>query len=57
VGSGVTAVVGSILLFATAAPAQDYAKVEIPLTYSYMRFNPEGSYIVSSFCLNGGSSW
>jgi len=52
--SGIASVVGSILLFATAAAAQDYSKVEIPLTYSYMRFNPEDSHIVSSFSLNGG---
>jgi hypothetical protein len=52
--SGIAAVVGSILLLATAAAAQDYSKVEIPLTYSYMRFNPEDSHIVSSFSLNGG---
>jgi opacity protein-like surface antigen len=43
-----------LFLFATAAFAQDYPKVEIPLTYSYMRFNPEDSHIVSSFSLNGG---
>src|ERR1700752_783004 len=43
-----------LLLFGTAALAQDYAKVEIPLQYSYMRFNPENSNIVSGFSLNGG---
>jgi Outer membrane protein beta-barrel domain len=41
-------------LFGTAAFAQDYAKVEVPLQYSYMRFNPENSSIVSGFSLNGG---
>ena len=47
-------VLGSVLLFGTAAFAQDYAKVEVPLNYSYMRFNPQNSNIVSSFSLNGG---
>jgi len=42
------------LLFGTAAFAQDYARVEVPLDYSYMRFNPESSNIVSGFSLNGG---
>jgi len=45
---------GILLLFGTAALAQDYAKVEVPLGYSYMRFNPENSNTVSSFSLNGG---
>lgn len=45
---------GILLLFGTAALAQDYAKVEIPVGYSYMRFNPEDSNIVSGFSLNGG---
>jgi hypothetical protein len=47
-------VLGIVLLFGTAAFAQDYAKVEIPMQYSYMRFNPENSNIVSGFSLNGG---
>jgi outer membrane protein OmpA-like peptidoglycan-associated protein len=42
------------LLFATVAFAQDYPKVEIPVDYSYMRFNPENSGIIKSFSLNGG---
>src|SRR5258707_13523455 len=45
---------GILLLFGTAALAQDYAKVEVPLGYSYMRFNPENSNIVSGLSLNGG---
>jgi Outer membrane protein beta-barrel domain len=45
---------GIVLLFGTVASAQDYAKVEVPLVYSYMRFNPENSNIVSGFSLNGG---
>jgi hypothetical protein len=44
----------SVLLFGTAASAQDYAKVEVPLDYSYMRFNPENSHIISGLSLNGG---
>lgn len=52
--SAITTVVGSVLLFATASLAQDYPKIEVPLNYSYMRFNPEDSHIVSSFSLNGG---
>ena len=47
-------VLGSVLLFGTAAFPQDYAKVEVPLNYSYMRFNPENSNIVSGLSLNGG---
>jgi hypothetical protein len=47
-------VLASVLLFGTAAFAQDYAKIEVPLQYSYMRFNPENSNIVSGFSLNGG---
>src|SRR5258708_8839306 len=46
---------GIVLLFGTAALAQDYAKVEVPLGYSYMRFNPENSNIVSGLSLNGGA--
>ena len=45
---------GMILLFGTVALAQDYPKVEVPLGYSFMRFNPENSNIVSGFSLNGG---
>lgn len=45
---------GAAMLFGSAAVAQDYAKIEVPLNYSYVRFNPENSNIVSSFSLNGG---
>ena len=45
---------GCALLFGSAAFAQDYPKVEVPINYSYMRFNPEDSHIVSGFSLNGG---
>ena len=47
-------VLGMVLLFGTVAFAQDYAKVEVPLNYSYMRFNPENSNIISGLSLNGG---
>jgi hypothetical protein len=47
-------VLGLVLLFGTSVFAQDYAKVEVPAYYSYMRFNPENSNIVSGFSLNGG---
>jgi opacity protein-like surface antigen len=47
-------VLGLLLLFGTAALAQEYPKIEIPVGYSYMRFNPEQSNTVSSFSLNGG---
>jgi len=47
-------VLGIVLLFGTAAFAQDYAKIEVPLNYSYMRFNPENSHIISGLSLNGG---
>ena len=50
----VVGVVGIVLLFGTTAFAQDFAKVEIPLDYSYMRFNPQNNNIVSAFSLNGG---
>lgn len=46
--------VACFLLFGTAAFGQDYAKWEVPVNYSYMRFNPENSNIVSGFSLNGG---
>jgi hypothetical protein len=45
---------GCVLLFGSTLLAQDTPKIEIPLDYSYMRFNPENSNIVSSFSLNGG---
>jgi Outer membrane protein beta-barrel domain len=43
-----------LLLFGTVVLAQDYAKVEVPVNYSYMRFNPENGSTVSSFSMNGG---
>jgi len=50
-----TAIVfGTVLLFGTVVFAQDYPRVEIPGYYSFMRFNPENSDIVSGFSLNGG---
>jgi len=47
-------VLGFVLLFGTSAFAQDYAKVEVPAYYSYMRFHPENGNIVGGFSLNGG---
>jgi hypothetical protein len=44
---------GMLFMLASAAFAQD-PKVEIPLVYSFMRFNPENSDIVSGFSMNGG---
>ena len=48
----VVGVLGIVLLFGTVAFAQDYARVEVHANYSYMRFNPENSNIVSSFSTN-----
>lgn len=46
---------GCVLLFGSAAAfAQDYPKVEVPINYSFMRFNPENSNVLSGFSLNGG---
>src|ERR1700741_5334617 len=47
-------ILGVVMLFGTATFAQDYAKVEVPMQYSYMRFNPENSHIISGLSLNGG---
>jgi hypothetical protein len=47
-------ILGGLLLSSMSAFAQDYSKVEIPIGYSYMRFHPENSDIVSAFSLNGG---
>jgi len=47
-------VLGMVPLFGTVAFGQDYAKVEVPMYYSFMRFNPENSNIVSGFSMNGG---
>jgi Outer membrane protein beta-barrel domain len=46
--------IGFVLLFGSAAFAQSDPKVEVSGNYSYMRFNPENSNIISSFSLNGG---
>ena len=45
---------GLVLLLGSRTLAQEYPKVEVPIFYSYMRFNPENSNIVSGFSLNGG---
>jgi len=51
---GALVVLGVVLLSAVGAFAQDYAKVEIPIGYSYIRFNPTSSNVVKSASLNGG---
>ncbi len=45
---------GLVLLLGSSTLAQDYPRVEVPIFYSYMRFNPENSHIISGFSLNGG---
>lgn len=50
----VVLVLGVVFLSAVSGFAQDYAKIEIPIGYSYMRFNPENSNVVPGFSLNGG---
>jgi len=50
----VLAILGFVLMLGSAAFAQDYPKVEVPIDYSYMRFVPQNNNIVSSFSLNGG---
>jgi Outer membrane protein beta-barrel domain len=45
---------GLVLLFGSAAFAQDYPKIELSLDYSYMRFVPQNNNIIQSFSLNGG---
>jgi Outer membrane protein beta-barrel domain len=46
--------IGFVLLFGSAAFAQSDTKMEVSANYSYMRFNPQNSNIISSFSLNGG---
>jgi hypothetical protein len=46
--------IGFVLLFGNAAFGQSDTKVEVSANYSYMRFNPQNSNIISSFSLNGG---
>jgi len=45
-----------MLLFGTAVFAQDSPKIEVPVDYSYFRFNPENNNIVPAFSLNGGGA-
>ena len=47
---------GILWLGGASAFAQNYPKVEVPAYYSFMRFNPENSDIVSGFSLNGGGA-
>jgi hypothetical protein len=46
--------IGFVLFFGNAAFGQSDTKVEVSANYSYMRFNPQNSNIISSFSLNGG---
>jgi hypothetical protein len=46
--------IGFALLFGSAVFAQSDTKMEVSANYSYMRFNPQNSNIISSFSLNGG---
>ena len=41
-----------VLLSGPAAFAQDYARIEVPVGYSFIRFNPQ--HVIGSFSLNGG---
>lgn len=47
-------VLGILLLFGTKAFAQDYAKAEVTIDYSYVRFAPQNNNIIQNFSLNGG---
>jgi opacity protein-like surface antigen len=48
--------VGVVLLFGSAAFAQDQGKAEVSVNYSYIRFNPQNNQVpgLSAFSLNGG---
>ena len=46
--------IGFVLLFGNVAFGQSDTKMEVSANYSYMRFNPQNSNIISSFSLNGG---
>ena len=46
--------IGLVVLVGNAAFAQSDTKMEVSANYSYMRFNPQNSNIISSFSLNGG---
>jgi hypothetical protein len=47
-------VLGMVLLFGSAAFAQDYPKVEVFADYSYIHANPQNNNIIGTFSLNGG---
>jgi len=49
-------VLGIVLLFGTAGVRSGLRQIEVPLNYSYMRFNPENSHIISGLPLNGGEA-
>lgn len=48
--------VALVLLFGSAAFAQDQGKAEVSVNYSYIRFNPQNNNVpgLSAFSLNGG---
>jgi hypothetical protein len=43
-----------VLVFGTAAFAQDYHKIEVTGDYSYIHANPQNNNIIPTFSLNGG---
>lgn len=47
-------ILGVVLLFGTAAFAQDDHKIEITGNYSYVHANPQNNNIIPTFSLNGG---
>lgn len=50
---GLAVLLGIVMFFGRVAFAQDYPKVEVPIDYSYMRWNPDAVYLRASN-LNGG---
>jgi hypothetical protein len=50
----VTVLFGLGLLLGGAAFAQDYPRIEVPVDYSYVRWNPAHGDVLNSHSLNGG---
>jgi Outer membrane protein beta-barrel domain len=50
----VTVLFGLGLLLGGAAFAQDYPRIEVPVDYSYLRWNPAHGDVINSHSLNGG---
>ena len=48
------AVLGFVLMLGSAAFAQDYPKVEVPLDYSHMWWTPQDTNIANRYQFNGG---